>query len=394
MGQQWYKALNNPAYEALASGILAVSLIKLDSLGRGKAVAEEALTKSAGNPLAAMLANYALGEYEHSQGDFRKALSFYDTAKEMGDTYRLKNLDLPIGAASLDALVKLNEPQKAIIAGESVLQLAVALNNQDVQYHIHRNLAFAHEQAGNQAQAYAYLKKADEIFRDNIMENNQKVMKELLIKYETEKKNRLIAQNEGQIARQKLYISLLAGSILLILAFLWAYYRNVAQQQKISRLNKEREIDRARNEGEEQERRRLSEELHDGIASSLTALRLKLENTGADRQVISMVRNTHQEVRKVARNVMPVNFAKSTLQDEIRNFCTSLDTESISFFSNTETAAILPDHALILYRGVQELIQNALKHAGAGKISVQLIQAGTSSPWVWKMTGKAMNLTG
>lgn len=386
-----FEALNNLTNEALASGILAVSLIKLDSLEKGKIIAEEALSKSTNNPMAAILANYALGEYAHSQERFDEALSFYDLAKKTGETFRIKNLELPVEAARLDALVKLKKAREAILTGESVLQLAVAQDNKEVQYPIYRNLAFGWEQAGNQAKALEYLKTGEEIFRNNMMENNQELMKEILIKYETEKKSRVIAQNESQIARQKLFISLLAGSVLIILAFLWAYYRNVSQQRKISRLNKEKEVNQARVEGEEQERKRLSEELHDGIASSLTAVRLKLENTGGDALAVRMVKDMHNEVRKVARNLMPVNFEKSALEDEIRNFCATLDTGNVTFFSNAPSPRIPSPHALILYRGVQELIQNAIKHAEAGKISVQLMVSGSHLTLGVEDNGKGFN---
>lgn len=372
-----FEILKDSSNTALATGIMAVSLIKLDSLNEGKEMALLAkyLSEKQNNHMGVLLGLYALGEYEHSQGNFEKAVHYYDEAKAIGEKYRIRNLELPVQAARLNVFVKLKDKERAIETGSAAINLANAMNNTNIKYHILRNMAFAYEYKGDNKQSYQYLKMADSVFRNNIMDNNQKVIKELLVKYETEKKNTLLLQKESQIGKQKLYIMLLSLGALLVCILGYTYYRNVLQSRRIEQLNKEREIDLAISKGEESERKRLSEELHDGIASSLTALRIQMESQSNADGLIGMIKDTHNEVRKIAHNLMPVDFTKVDIVEVLRSFSSSLKTSSfqVSFFTNVTTINLPENHALVIYRAAQEILQNVIKHSEADEVAVQLM---------------------
>lgn len=385
--------------EILATSISAVALIKLDSLEAGKKYAIEALNKSLQlqNPLGLILSNYAMGEYEHSQEHFDKALDYYNRALKFSDSFHIHTIKIPLKAASIDALVKSGNYTKVIEEGTAILPLAKAMNNSEMLYNIHKNLAVAYEKSGASAKAFGYLKEADNIFRDNIMRNNQEVIQELLVKYESEKKNRTILEKESQIKQKNNFLLLSVILIVLVLVILLAYYKINRHQQKIETMRKQQDIEAALNEGEEKERKRLSEELHDGIASALTAMRLQLEyKDGNDTyELLDLIKHTHKEVRQIAHNLMPVDFKNNNWLRVVQKYCGhfSGSTNTISFYTNVSDVALSDTHALILYRAIQECLQNAVKYAEATKISIQVLHSEKNLIINIEDNGIGMNLS-
>src|SRR5699024_9612258 len=107
----------------------------------------------------------------------------------------------------------------------------------------------------------------------------------------------------------------------------------------------------------------------------------KLENSHPSgvvaEDLLPLVTNTHEEIRHAAHNLTPLNLEQQSLASALRTFAAecSHDRCTVLFQTNQEEETKnLPKHiALIIYRAVQELVQNALKHANASAISVQLM---------------------
>ena len=131
--------------------------------------------------------------------------------------------------------------------------------------------------------------------------------------------------------------------------------------------------------GEEVERTRIANELHDGLASSITAIRFQLENTKMineqDQQsILEMLKRTHEETRRISHNLSPVLLEKAGLEASLRQFAQENTTHQCSVhFTMTGTPEVPENRALIIYRTIQELVQNALKHAAANRINVNLV---------------------
>lgn len=376
-----FEAIGDSVYMPVADGILAVSLTKLEEAEQSKSIAENALQAStkAKNPLGEIVAHYALGEYYHHKQQFDNALQHYKEAERLGQQFQVPTLNLPLKAAMLTAYNHLGSYQEAVAVGREALAIAGALNNVEIQYNLNKNLAEAFMHTGEEREAYQHLKTAEEIFRNNTLANNQKTLQKLLIEYETEKKNVRILQQDNAIAKQQTYIVLLATLTVLAVVIFINYRRNARQRRKIDQHNKAQEITLALTQGEEKERVRLANELHDGIASNLIAIKLQLETSYDNNQKsehISLVKKTHQEVRKIAQNLMPVNFEKEDWQDVLALFCRDISNgrPQVKFVKSTEHIQLPQDHALILYRCIQELIQNAVKHADSNHIIVQVLK--------------------
>ncbi|QEC42284.1 sensor histidine kinase [Pseudobacter ginsenosidimutans] len=179
-----------------------------------------------------------------------------------------------------------------------------------------------------------------------------------------------------------------ASLFLLATLFLIFYYRNnrmqTKQQWKELQQQQELMLANAMLEGEEQERRRLARDLHDGLGGTLAGIKIKLsgqekkEKTPQLSEVILQLEGSISELRRIARNMMPENLQKVGLEEALRDLCESLQSDNtlIEFHSFGLQPDIPLNVQANIYRIVQELLSNAVKHAAASKVIVQCSQNG------------------
>nr|WP_238934686.1 sensor histidine kinase [Aurantibacter crassamenti] len=138
-------------------------------------------------------------------------------------------------------------------------------------------------------------------------------------------------------------------------------------------------------EGAEQERKRLAADLHDGLGGRLSGISIKLSKLSEIAKttkklpelddILENINDSLQELRGVAQNLMPETLLKYGLKAALEDYCSTLkdkDTNIILQFYNTEEIKE-QNTKLTIYRIIQELINNALKHAQATEILVQFI---------------------
>ncbi len=139
-------------------------------------------------------------------------------------------------------------------------------------------------------------------------------------------------------------------------------------------------------QGQDEERKRLSRELHDGIGQMLTGLKLLSENirsadnlTERDQTIFanlkSLLVRTIQETRNVSNNLMPPVLSDFGLVAALRQLTEQQARESdqvISLHSALEKRRFGQPVEIGLYRIAQEAVHNAIKHAGAESIQVDL----------------------
>jgi signal transduction histidine kinase len=139
-------------------------------------------------------------------------------------------------------------------------------------------------------------------------------------------------------------------------------------------------------QGQEEERRRLSRELHDGIGQMLTGAKLLSENvrsidqlTPADQTTFGKLRTLLvriiQETRHVSNNLMPPVLSDFGLLAALRLFAENQHEQTgieVSFQTKLIDIRFNPAVEIGLYRIAQEAVNNATKHANASRISVSL----------------------
>lgn len=196
-----------------------------------------------------------------------------------------------------------------------------------------------------------------------------------------------IDRQAAQLLRQRLWISVAGLSAGLLLVFL--YFRSKNKKEKARRLaemQRHAEQEKLAHEilqAEEKERTRIARELHDGVGQQLVAAFLNLENyqqeNGAGAQHIQNARllleDSLQEIRSVSHTMLSNALLRSGLAGAIRDFIQKLKTKlSIQLDIQDLEIRIDPTLELVLFRILQELVGNIIRHAQASEIYIQLFQ--------------------
>ncbi len=190
---------------------------------------------------------------------------------------------------------------------------------------------------------------------------------------------------------------LIGSAIALLLIILLSYrnyrHRQKLQQVKIDDLEKEKQLmaTEAVLKGEEQERTRLAKDLHDGLGGMLSGIKysfntmkgnliLTPENAHAFERSMDMLDSSIKEMRRVAHNMMPEALVKFGLNTALSDYCNDINQSGalkVTYQSiGIENAPLEQTTAITIYRIIQELINNTIKHASAQQAIVQLTKVG------------------
>lgn len=250
---------------------------------------------------------------------------------------------------------------------------------------------------------------------------------EFQTKYETVKKVARIKQLRTQqalqkvsIQQKKIYLIIAGGIIALLLVTGLFYYRNhqrrrklfltqqQLQRQKITTLEKEKELTatRAVLQGQEEERTRLAKDLHDGLGGILSSAKYSLndmkenliissDNADAFDRTMAMLDKSISELRRVAHNMMPESLINQTLGEALKDFCDQVSANGAVRLEyhdfGMETVQLSSTVKIAVYRVVQELINNIMRHAKASNAIVQLIVKDNMLNLTVEDNGKGFN---
>lgn len=232
-------------------------------------------------------------------------------------------------------------------------------------------------------------------FKDSVLnEERLDAQRELEAKYELQNKETQLQLQKATIKEKKTWNYLFGGSAaaLALIAFLvYRSYRNKhkVDQLRITELETEKQLaaTEAVLKGEEQERTRLAKDLHDGLGGMLSGIKhsfnnmkgnlvMTPDNVHAFERSMDMLDNSIKELRRVAHNMMPESLLRYGLDKAMADYLADINKTGVinavyqslnltgRTFDNTTTVTI--------YRIVQELVNNAIKHAGAKQVLVQL----------------------
>lgn len=251
----------------------------------------------------------------------------------------------------------------------------------------------------------------DAIFNDEVIRTTA----ELETKYETEKKDKQLELQEAQLRYRMTINYLLFGTVVTLLVISLLTYRNYLQKQKlqqlrISELETEKQLNSTEGvlKGEEQERTRLAKDLHDGLGGMLSGIKYSLnamkgnlimtpENHQAFERSMDMLDSSIKEMRRVAHNMMPEALVRFGLDTALKDYCHDLNQGGALqvSYQSIGLADENPDQTtgITIYRIVQELIGNTLKHAAAKTAIVQVTKANGLLDLTVEDDGKGFDTT-
>jgi signal transduction histidine kinase len=172
----------------------------------------------------------------------------------------------------------------------------------------------------------------------------------------------------------------------------YSYYRRYKWKQEArmqSAILKQQEYaTKAVLEAEEAERQRIAQDLHDGVGQMISAAKMNLsayENsvqfkTRDDRlsfqKIISLVDDSCNEVRSVSHNMMPNALLKNSFSSAIQEFINKLDRKALKVHLYTEGLDEKMDANMetVLYRVIQECVNNVIKHSGASTLDISVVK--------------------
>lgn len=129
-------------------------------------------------------------------------------------------------------------------------------------------------------------------------------------------------------------------------------------------------------EGQENERNRLAKELHDGVSNQLFAVEMKLNLEGLTPQTMQMLSESREQVRRVSHELYPPEFEYTNIDEAIRHYILELDGTGgceITYSASPADAdwtTVPKEKALEIYRIIQEVAGNVLKHSGATEMAI------------------------
>ena len=282
--------------------------------------------------------------------------------------------------------------QKAIQSLTISNQVAEQLKYPELQSSNYKELSGIASNSGNYQAALDYYKKYAAIHDSLFSVEKTKQVSELNTKYETAKKEQQILLQRSELSRKNLAIA--AISILVVLAALLSYsfYRRYRLKQKAAmqaEIMRQQELStRAVLEAEERERQRIAKDLHDGVGQIMSAAKMNLsafenELTFTDpeqrrkfERIITLVDESCKEVRTVSHNMMPNALLKAGLASAIREFTDKIDDKiiKIDLYSEGLNERMDTNLETVLYRVIQECVNNVIKHARANHLDISLIK--------------------
>jgi two-component system, NarL family, sensor kinase len=371
---------------------------------------------------------HIMGDYFFKKENFSSSvdnyLESYTYVKQMGNKYHL----CTISTALAQVYYKLNQNGKAL---QYILQAEKTANEVGTRTdlkEIYKTRAEIEQQAGNYKLASEYFLKtltvSDSLFKS---ETSEKIA-EVEAQYQNEKKQKEIVQLEKDKQIQSLSIKqkstlnyFLIGSLVALLIVGFLLYRNLRhrqqlakqqdelQQQRIRELEKDKQLVAVDSllKGQEEERSRLAKDLHDGLGGLLSGVKFSLsnmkdnliitpDNMAVFERSLDMINTSIIELRRVAHNMMPEMLTKFGLDEALKEYCNTINATKlimVKYQSHGMTARIDKSVEIIIYRIIQELLNNTMKHAAATEAFVQLIREANRLNIVVEDNGKGFDAT-
>lgn len=347
LAEEMFRALHYKRFEAVAIGNAGIAFGKLNQKERGIEYLNRAIAL-------------------HQQNSTRKELSY--CYLKLAELY-----------------VERGQPDQGLSYAKMALEYSKAAGVLQQVADTHKLLATIYSKTNRYREAFA----AEQSFaaaHDSLFQLDKvKYVREFQVKYETEKKERELAEANVKITAQELKVqernnqlTMAAAVILFIAVGALVIFRN--QQVKQQRLRLKAQLAEAQTlNAIQDERLRISQELHDNIGSQLTFVKASLEaleKTGLDNQFTDIKKLTASAIQELRKTVWLINKQSATVEEftiKLREYIPENSIPPISITSEGSLdTEIQSNVANQLFRVIQEAVNNVIKHANATIIQADI----------------------
>ncbi|WJS95370.1 histidine kinase [Flavobacterium johnsoniae] len=342
---------------------------------------------------------YSEGIYFAKQNKHKEALVSFEKGIKSAENHQNAIALNRLKFAEYEVLFKLKNYDKAKSNLEYLIEKTPFIVDKKNYY---KELSKVYNATKEFPKAYFYSNKYN-VINDSL--NDAKLRSEIVeleAKYkkaESERKiNLLQSENEKAVLQgnnnrlNSMLFAVLSFLLFLTVLFLWIYsnyqkklsfQKELNHKQELSALENQQKlsISNALIEGEEIERKRIARELHDGLGSMLSGLKMHLnladrENKEINPNINGMLNDSIKELRNISQNLMPESLMKLGLEHALKDLCASHSTSETTIdFQYLIKKSTFPQHfKIMIYRIIQELLNNALKYAKASQILISCSQ--------------------
>jgi two-component system NarL family sensor kinase len=333
-----------------------------------------------------------IGNTYSKMGRWRLAGDFWKRAAKIEDLsdYNRSTLYLNLGRYYGQS----GNHQKAFTYLQAALEKGQAAQNYEKIRDAWEALSNHYEQTGNLSEALDYSKRFRNLKDSLLSEAKYRAIAEMEIQYDTKQKeatNLLLSKQNAEkdllITRrnnQLLWATL--GMLILLFAALsiWLFW-HFRQRERATQAQKALQSARfsAVMETEEKERARIARELHDGLGQVLTSARLNVaaldgEVAEADapllQNAMGLIDRSIIEIRAISHNMMPASLTKLGLLPALKDMVDKINMAGkvtvVAQLDALEQIQLQESMRLTIYRCIQELLNNVLKHASASRIGI------------------------
>lgn len=306
--------------------------------------------------------------------------------------------------------------KKQYDSAEAALQKGITITENAVNCRSERNMLYKtysklHETKGDLAQALAmhklYADGKDSLFNDKVSES----FAALETKYKTLEKEKKIQEQDFALAKKNYWIAGAVGLLLLASLLGYSYYRRFKlkkEKQMQQAIMKQQDLaTKAVIEAEENERKRIAGDLHDGVGQMMSAAKMNLsafedriqfattEDKLGYEKLIALVDESCKEVRAVSHNMMPNALLKAGLASAVKEFIDKIDSRvlKVNLYSEGLNERLDGNVETVLYRVIQECVNNVIKHSGANQLEISLVKDADGIAVTIEDNGKGFDTT-
>lgn len=336
---------------------------------------------SALNPPFVYTAVYSsLSDHFSLTNNFEQAIIFLEKAREYvkqipNDTYA--------NSIYLMALIQYQkENEQWIEAKENSLKRLALIENMGLDeenINTHKTLSEIYSKLNNNERAFYHLEKHAKLKDSLYNQSNTNALIYYQTLYETERQAKELSEKKNSIAlleekntsikRQFLYGGV-AVSFGFILIFLYKNQKSLKTKKELQEKYTQDLL-----LAQEEERKRVSKDLHDGIGQSLLLIKNKVV-LNKDDSTKNLVESAIEEVRSISRALHPFQLQELGITKAIENILYQID-ESTELFITREIENIdgifKIEKEVNMYRIIQESLNNVLKHSKASAVKVEII---------------------
>ena len=328
-----------------------------------------------------------IGLVYYDQGNFSDALNYFFQSANLADSIGSKEVFANAYTNIGQIYVKQHKADSAIYFFNKSFAIGKEIGNNEILKNCYNGYALADSANGNWQPAFGNYEKYI-LYRDSLENDaNSKKILQAQMNFDFEKREdaeKAEQQRKDDESRIVMW-SITGGAVLLLLTtFLFFSRAGLKQKNKFQVLlnEKQKENANAVMETQEQERKRIAEDLHDSLGHLLSTAKLNLQSTEVTenqnvKNSVNLLNQASEEIRNIIFALMPGTLEEQGLVaalHELANKVTGTGrVKVILHVHDVERFVLEKQSQFNIYRIVQEAVNNILKHADATEINIQLV---------------------